>query len=329
MKIAITGAAGFIGQKLIKHFLDNPVIATPTGAQAITELRLFDVIAPPVPAPGNAAIAIDTRVGDITDLDALGQLIDGGVDAIIHLAAVVSSAAEADLDLGLRVNLEGTRAVLEACRTLPSPPLLLFASSVAVYGGDLPAVVRDDTALTPQSSYGAQKVMGEQLINDFSRRGIIDGRVLRLPTIAVRPGKPNAAASSFASSIIREPLQGDTAILPVPEDLSVYLLSPRGVVRNLVHALGISAEHFGGSRSLMLPGVTVTMAQMLAALERAGGPESRARVKTEPDPRIEAIVGSWPAVFETTKADSLGFTADRDMDAIVAAFVEDDRLINE
>lgn len=328
MKIAITGAAGFIGQKLMQQFLAHPRVATPTGEQTVTELRLFDVVEPPLPtkAAAGEAISIHTQVGDITNAGDLDVLLSGGVDAIIHLAAVVSSAAEADLDLGLRVNLDGTRAVLEACRALPAPPLFLFASSVAVYGGELPEVVRDDTALTPQSSYGAQKVIGEQLINDFSRRGIIDGRVLRLPTIAVRPGKPNAAASSFASSIIREPIQGDAAILPVPEELPVYLLSPRGVVRNLVHALSIPAEQFGGSRSLMLPGISVTVAEMLAALERAGGAEARARVKTEPDPRIQAIVGSWPARFATDKADRLGFSADRNMDAIVEAFIEDDRI---
>lgn len=322
MRIAITGAAGFIGQKLVQRFIDTPVVATPEGEQTVTELRLFDVVDAPVPAATD--LTVHTHVGDITNEADLRTLFAGGVDAVIHLAAVVSSAAEADLDLGLRVNLDGTRAVLEACRAMPAPPLFLFASSVAVYGGELPGVVRDDTALTPQSSYGAQKVIGEQLINDFSRRGIIDGRVLRLPTIAVRPGKPNAAASSFASSIIREPLQGDEAALPVPEDLSVYLLSPRGVVRNLVHALSIPAERFGGSRSLMLPGITVTVAEMLAALERAGGATAQARVRAEPDPRIEAIVGSWPAAFDTAKADRLGFSADRDMDAIVAAFIEDD-----
>ncbi len=327
MKIAITGAAGFIGQKLVQQFLAHPVVATPTGEQTVTELRLFDVAQPPLPSQ-RGEVSVHCQTGDITNTADLNALFAGSVDAVIHLAAVVSSAAEADLDLGLRVNLDGTRAVLEACRELPTPPLFLFASSVAVYGGDLPEVVQDDTALTPQSSYGAQKVIGEQLINDFSRRGVIDGRVLRLPTIAVRPGRPNAAASSFASSIIREPLQGEEALLPVPEELAVYLLSPRGVVRNLVHALSIPGEQLGASRSLMLPGISVTVAQMLAALERAGGAEARARVRAEPDPRIEAIVGSWPAQFATDKAHRLGFTADADMDEIVTAFIEDDRIID-
>ncbi|QGM21771.1 NAD-dependent epimerase/dehydratase family protein [Spiribacter sp. 2438] len=329
MKIAVTGAAGFLGQKFIARVLADPHLPTPAGVQPVEELRLLDVTEPMVPGvvpAGSSATrpAVVSQVGDIIDSKALARLLGDSVDVIIHLAAVVSSAAEADLDLGLRVNLDGTRAMLEACRGLPEPPMVIFASSVAVYGGALPDRVRDDTALTPQSSYGAQKVIGEQLINDFSRRGLIDGRVLRLPTIAVRPGRPNAAASSFASSIIREPLQGEEANLPVPEGLAVYLLSPRGVIRNMVHALGIPAAEFGAWRSVMLPGCTVTVAEMLEALERVGGAEARNRVRWEPDPRIESIVGSWPARFETARATALGFSADKDIEGIIEAFCEDD-----
>ena len=327
MKVVMTGAAGFLGQKLIARILADPQLPSPQGPRAVTQLCLFDVVEPPIPAVSSAkSPAISTQVGDITRADDLTQLLGEQADVIVHLAAVVSSAAEADLDLGLRVNLDGTRTLLEVCRGLAQPPMVVFASSVAVYGGALPAVVTDNTALTPQSSYGAQKVMGEQLINDFSRRGLIDGRVLRLPTIAVRPGRPNAAASSFASSIIREPLQGETAVLPVPETLALNLLSPRAVIANMIHALGIPGADFGDSRSVMLPGCCVAVSDMLAALERAGGPAARERVYAQPDAGIEAIVGGWPARFDTAKANALGFSADRDIDAIIAAFIEEDRI---
>ena len=327
MKVAMTGAAGFLGQRLISRVLADPTLPTPNGAETVEELRLFDVIRPALPAGRDTtqeAPAIVTQVGDITAAGDLAQLLGDSVDVVIHLAAVVSSAAEADLDLGLRVNLDGTRMLLETCRGLTRPPMVIFASSVAAYGGPLPDVVTDDTALTPQSSYGAQKVISEQLINDFSRRGLIDGRVLRLPTIAVRPGRPNAAASSFASSIIREPLQGEDAVLPVAEDLSLYLLSPRAVIRNMVHALGIPGSAFGTWRSVMLPGCTVSVGEMLDALARTGGPDARRRVRQEADPRIEAIVGSWPARFDTARAVALGFDGDGDIDTIVEAFLEDD-----
>lgn len=324
MRVVITGAAGFLGQKLVARLCEHGRLPGPDGEASVSELALFDVSEPP--APADAPFAVHCQGGDIADPAALDALLAGGADVVYHLAAVVSSAAEADFELGIRVNLEGTRALLEACRRLPVPPRFLFASSVAVYGGELPAVVRDDSALTPQSSYGTQKAVCELLINDYSRRGFIDGRVLRLPTIVVRPGRPNQAASSFASSIIREPLQGEDAVLPVPDDLALFVLSPRRVVQALVHAAGVPGEAFGGSRSVMLPGITVTVADMLAALRRAGGDAAVARVRREPDPRVEAIVGSWPARFDTAKGERLGFAADADMDAIVAAFIEDDRL---
>lgn len=318
MRVAITGAAGFLGQKLIAGLL--------TGPEPVTALRLFDVVMPKIdPRLDCSNVAISTMTGDISNPADAQSFVDGGVDVIFHLAAVVSSAAEADLDLGLRVNLDGTRILLEACRQLPTAPKFIFTSSVAVYGGDLPDVVTDGTAVTPQNSYGVQKVIGEQLVNDFSRRGIVDGRALRLPTIAVRPGRPNAAASSFASSIIREPLNNETALLPVPESLELYLLSPQGVIRSLLHAVGIEAHQWGSSRTLMLPGISVTVAEMLDALERIGGAAARARVKAQPDPKIESIVGSWPARFDTARANALGFSPDRDMDAIIQAFLEEER----
>lgn len=318
MRVAITGAAGFLGQKLIARLV--------TGPEPVTALHLFDIVTPTLePTLDCQGIEIRSMKGDISNSADIEALLNEGVDVIFHLAAVVSAAAEADLDLGLRVNLDGTRAILEACRSLPNAPKFIFTSSVAVYGGELPEIVTDHTAVTPQNSYGVQKVIGEQLVNDFSRRGIVDGRALRLPTIAVRPGRPNAAASSFASSIIREPLNGETGLLPVPESLPLYLLSPRGVIRSLMHALSLEASAWGSSRILMLPGISVTVADMLDALERIGGATARALVKAQPDPKIESIVGSWPARFDTARANALGFTPDRDMDAIIHAFLEEER----
>ena len=330
MRIAITGAAGFLGQKLVARLCESGRLPTASTAEtgadpAIAELALFDLCEPP--EPEGAPFRVRTQAGDIADPAALTALLADGADVVYHLAAVVSSAAEADFDLGLRVNLDGTRALLEVCRQLPGPaPQLIFASSVAVYGGDLPEAVRDDTALAPQSSYGTQKAVCELLVNDYSRRGFIDGRVLRLPTIVVRPGRPNQAASSFASSIIREPLQGETAALPVPEDTALFVLSPRRVLDALCHAAAVPAEAFGACRSVMLPGVSVTVAEMIRALARVGGEEAVARIEQRPDPRIAAIVGGWPARFDTRKAARLGFTGDADMDAIVQAFVEDDMV---
>ncbi|HEA52308.1 D-erythronate dehydrogenase, partial [Marinobacter antarcticus] len=245
-------------------------------------------------------------------------------DVIFHLAAVVSSAAEADLELGMAVNFDATRALLEGCRSRGlSTTRLIMASSVAVYGGELPEVLDDLTALTPQSSYGTQKAMSELLINDYSRRGLIDGRVLRLPTIVIRPGRPNAAASSFASSILREPLNGEDAVCPVPVDLELFVMSPGRVIDALVHGAEISGADLGNRRSLMLPGITVSVAEMLDSLRQAGGDEALARVKHQPDANIEAIVSSWPGRFTNQRANALGFKGDSDFREIVEAFLDE------
>src|SRR6185295_9927717 len=208
--------------------------------------------------------------GDIADRATVASLIVSGTDAVFHLAAIVSGQAEADTDLGYRVNLDGTRAVLDACRALGSTPRLVFASSLAVYGGKLPAAVGDDTALTPQTSYGTQKAIGELLVNDYSRKGFIDGRALRLPTVVVRPGRPNRAASTFASSIVREPLTGRDAVCPVTPDTVMALASPRRIVAGLVHALDLAGEALGANRSLQLPGFSVSVGEMAEAVRCAG-----------------------------------------------------------
>jgi nucleoside-diphosphate-sugar epimerase len=251
-------------------------------------------------------------------------VISPGTSSVFHLAAVVSGEAEADTDLGYRVNLDGTRAVLEACRALGTCPRLIFASSLAVYGGRLPPDVGEDTPLRPQTSYGAQKAIGELLVNDCSRKGFLDGRALRLPTVVVRPGRPNRAASTFASSIIREPLSGKDAVCPVSPDTVMALASPRRVVAGLVHALDLPGDTFGDNRSLQLPGFSVAVGDMVEAVRRLGGEAAHARIRWQPDPLLQQIVSGWPSALSAPRARALGFTADPDIDTVVHAFVEDD-----
>lgn len=323
MHVVITGAAGFLGQKLARKLLAGATLTGPGGAGGeLRKLTLFDVAAPA------ADILQDRRVkavtGDIGDGALVGGLIAGDVSSVFHFAAVVSAGAEADFDLGMRVNLDGTRHVLEACRRLKAPPRVVFTSSVAVYGGDMPKVILDDTPMTPQTSYGAQKAIGEFLLNDMSRKNFIDGRALRLPTIVVRPGKPNKAASTWASSIIREPLQGQDVECPVDPATEMYLLSPRRVVEAFLRAHELPKEKFGFNRALFLPGLTATVKQMLEGLKRAGGQRAVDRVKFVPDANIRRIVAGWPMRFDAARARSLGFKADDSFDQIVQGFVEDD-----
>src|SRR6266403_4075085 len=313
MRIVITGGCGFLGRRVALGLLER---------RDVDALVLFDNAPSALPLPEDKRITLLT--GDIADLAAVRAAIAPGTDAVYHLAAVVSGEAEADTDLGYHVNLDGTRAVLDACRALGSTPRLVFASSLAVYGGKLPPAVGDDTALTPQTSYGTQKAIGELLVNDYNRKGFVDGRALRLPTVVVRPGRPNRAASTFASSIIREPLAGQEAVCPVSPDTVMALASPRRIVAGLVHALGIPGEAFGATRSLQLPGFSVSVGEMAAAMRRAGGEAAHARLRWEPDPQIQAIVSSWPPVLSTPRAEALGFGRDSNIDEVVAAFIEDD-----
>jgi nucleoside-diphosphate-sugar epimerase len=321
MHVVITGAAGFIGKKLATALLARGAVETASGRQAIDRLTLFDVTqAEGVPDDDR----VHAMAGNITDLAEVHKAIRDDVDGVCHLAAIVSANAEEDFDLGMRVNLEGTRNVLEACRALPRPARLVFASSVAVYGGDMPDMLDDGTILTPQTSYGAQKAIGELLLNDYSRKGFIDGRALRLPTIVVRPGRPNRAASTFASSIIREPLAGQEAICPVGRDAAMYILSPRRVVEALIRAFELPADAFGMTRMLTLPGITVSIGEMVDALEEVAGERVAARVKWQPDPMIQKIVAGWPAAFDARRARAMGFEADRSFADIVRAHIEDE-----
>jgi nucleoside-diphosphate-sugar epimerase len=318
MRVLVTGGAGFLGRKLILRLLDRGAVA----GRPITRITAFDMVEA-------AGLPEDTRLeakaGDIGDLATVATLVGaGGYDAIWHLAAAVSGECERDLDLGYRVNLLGTQNLLAAARRAGNRPLFVFASSVAVFGGPLPNPIPDTQILTPQTSYGAQKAACELLVADFHRKGLIVGTSLRLPTIVVRPGKPNAAASGFASGIVREPLAGVPAICPVPLDAAMYILSPRKVIDALVRAAELPAEALGEVRSLTLPGISYTQGQMLDALRHVAGDAVAARVTVQPDPFIERIVRGWPVYFRTTRAEDLGFTADTSLEEMIRQHIDDE-----
>ena len=323
MKVVITGGAGFLGRRLVNTLLERGTLAGPDGqATSIDTIVVFDAVAPVPPFAADARLQMVT--GDITDRSVLTGVIDAHTTSVFHFAAVVSAAAEADFDLGMRVNLHGTLAVLDACRALPQAPRLVFTSSVATFGGALPDTVDDTTPQTPQSSYGTQKAIGELLVNDYTRKGLIDGRAVRLPTIVVRPGKPNRAASSFASSIIREPLSNLETVCPVRRDTLLAILSPRQAIEAFLLAHDLPGAAWGHTRSLNVPGLSVSVADMVAALQRVAGERPLQHIHWQPDADIQRIISSWPGAFTSARAKRLGFRADASMDDIVRAFIEDD-----
>ncbi|MBC7413566.1 MAG: SDR family oxidoreductase [Herminiimonas sp.] len=321
MKVLITGGAGFLGQRLARKLLARGYLTGRDDMRRdITQLTLIDMVA--APDFGDARVQVIT--GDIAEEAMLRQVIDRDTDSIFHLAAVVSGQAEADFDLGMRINLDASRSLLDVCRACGHQPKVIFTSSVAVYGGRLPVVVQDSTALNPQSSYGTQKAMSELLLNDYSRRGFVDGRVLRLPTISVRPGKPNQAASSFASGIIREPLGGEAAVCPVSPSLRLWLLSPRAAIDALIAGHEIAAAALHGSRTINLPGVSVTVGEMVAALTAVAGPAPAALISFVANPAVERIVNSWPGAWDSTRAIALGLRGDDSFESIVRAYMEEE-----
>lgn len=315
MKIAIIGGHGFLGRLLAREILARGQVVDSAGKlQDVSEVMAIDQVAAEPPLLGVRSI-----IGDISDAGFLTRAIEPDVQAVFHLAAVVSAAAEADFDLGMRVNIDATRAVLERCRALITPPKLVFTSSLAAFG-DPPAMVRDDTPALPHSSYGVQKVIGEYLVGEYARKGFVDARAVRLPTITIRPGKPNKAASSFVSAILREPLQGQRAICPVEPEMQLWVQSPRRATQNLLLAHDLSADEWGGpSRVVNLPGLTVTVAEMIAALTRAGG--DAGLIEWLPDPAIRRLVGSWPVAMNTARADAMGFVGDANIDEIIGDFM--------
>jgi nucleoside-diphosphate-sugar epimerase len=316
MRIVVTGGAGFLGQRLAHAILARGSLVDSGGqTREVTEVALLDVVA----APRIDDARITTITGDLAERAVVERALTRDTASVFHLAAVVSAQAEAEFDTGMRVNLDATRMLLERCRTLAKPPKFVFASSLAVFGGPLPDPVPDDAPVTPQSSYGTQKAVGELLVHDMSRKGMIDGRSLRLPTVTVRPGKPNKAASSFASGIVREPLAGVEAICPVPPQTAMWTTSPRTVIDNIIAAHDADGSRFGPLHALNLPGLCVTAGEMVAALARVAGDEVAARVKWQRDPAIERIVSTWPSRFAAARALSLGLRADADFDSIVRA----------
>lgn len=315
MQVIVTGGAGFLGARLIQTLLEE---GQRIEGETITRVTSIDLASCPLDDP-----RVESWVGDVADKALIERAMGDDTLAVCHLAAVVSSQAEADFELGMRVNLEATQALLDACRAHPRRLRFLFASSLAVFGPGLAQPVPEEVGPQPRSSYGAQKAIGELLVNDYGRRGFIDGRVCRLPTIVARPGKPNQAASSFASSIIREPLAGQRAVCPVAPELPLWLSSPRAVVGNLRHALQLDGDALGEWRTLNLPGITVTVTQLLDALERQVGAETRALVSFEPDAAIDKIVASWPGGLDIERPLSLGFQSDDDVDAVIRAYRED------
>lgn len=309
MQIIITGGAGFIGQALASALSQSGI--------PFDELVLADIVRPAAPTSDSRTRGVEI---DLSLPGAAGSLITGQTGIVFHLAAIVSSHAEKEFDLGWRVNLDITRELLEACRHRKPGIRFVFASSLAVYGGKLPRVVNDYTAVTPQSSYGTQKAACELLVNDYSRKKFIDGRVLRLPTICIRPGRPNLAASSFVSSIIREPLNNEEAICPVLPQLGLWLSSPETVIKNLVHGSQIGESSFGSWRTVNLPGIGVTVEQMLESLGRVAGKSTLQRVRFERDPAIENIVNSWPAAIDNARALAMGFCVDTTFDDFILQF---------
>ena len=321
MRIVITGGAGFLGRKLAQAIADRGRLTDANGVtREVSEIVLVDVAA----ASDMRNDRVRAIAGDLADEGVIRSAFAQPVDSVFHLAAVVSGQAEQDFDLGWRVNVDATRAWLEACRHRASTPKFVFTSSVAVFGGRLPDRVPDDQQLTPQSSYGAQKAVGEMLVHDYTSRGFIDGRSLRLPTVSVRPGKPNKAASSFASGIVREPLSGVSATCPVPANTRMWLTSPRSVIANLIVGHEAPATAFAHARSVNVPGISVAVGEIVAALGRVAGTDAASRVHWQVDDAIDRIVATWPRDFDARFGRSLGMHSDSDFDSIIRQYIADE-----
>jgi nucleoside-diphosphate-sugar epimerase len=310
MTVLVTGGAGFLGTRLIQSLLSGADGPPPTRIVCVDQL--------PSPLTDRRVFS---HVGDLGDPSFTSAAVPADVTVVWHLAAVLSGQSELEPDLATRVNVGGTQALLDACRHARHPPRFVFASTVAVFGGPLPDVLPEDLALRPQTTYGTTKAIAELLVLEATRRGVVDGIACRVPTVSVRPGLPNSALSSFVSGIVREPLRGVESVCPVPLDTRLWVASPATTTANFVHAGRISVEALGPVRTVNLPGICVTPAQMLESLERAAGPSVRALVRLEPDSRIAAVVSGWPGAFDVSRALQLGFVNDRDADALVAQFI--------
>ncbi len=314
MHVMITGAAGMLGARLASLLARRSTLR----GQTIDHLTLLDIAPPRTPA---FAGRIQSRALDISAPQGAAHLLGSRPDVIFHLAAIVSSQAEADFDAGYATNLDGTRALLEEIRAAAYNPRLVFASSTAVFGTPFPDKIPDDFHPTPRSSYGTQKAMAELLLNDYTRRGFVDGVSLRLPTICIRPGAPNKAASGFYSNILREPLAGKPANLPVPDTTRHWFASPASAIAFFDHAAGLDTARIGANRAINLPGLSATVAEQIEALRRVAGQTAVNLITRSPDPALAAIVSTWPQDFDTPRAADLGFTADTSFDQIIAAHI--------
>lgn len=318
MHLLVIGAAGMIGRKLAQKVAATGQI----GGAAVSRVTLADVIAPAAPASGPPCTSVTV---DLSQPGAAARLVADAPDVIVHLAAVVSGEAEVDMDKGYRVNLDGTRALFEALRHATGPvPRVIFASSLAVFGAPFPDRIPDDFALAPLTSYGVQKAMGELLLGDYSRRGFLDGVGLRLPTICIRPGAPNRAASSFFSGILREPLNGQDAVLPVDETTRHWFASPRAAVGFIEHAATMDTALLGDRRSLTMPGLSASVAEQISALRDVAGDAAVARIHRLPDPAVAQIVAGWPRGFDTQRATQAGFRAETSFRQIIDIYLQDE-----
>jgi nucleoside-diphosphate-sugar epimerase len=318
MRVLVIGSSGMVGRKLLARLAsDGRISGVP-----ISHLTMFDVNHHDTPI--EAPFATHALTGDLSNPHQPVALLADKPDIIFHLAAIVSGEAEQDFDKGYRINLDGTRFLLEAIRAAAYVPRLVFTSSVAVFGSPLPDPIPDEHHLTPLTSYGTQKAICELLISDYSRKGLVDGISLRFPTICVRPGKPNAAASGFFSGIIREPLNGLEAQLPVDDEVRHTHASPRSAVGFLLHAAGLDAQHVGNHRAITMPGVAATVGEQIAALRRIAGEQVANRIVRKPDLFIQQIVSGWPQRFDTRKALRLGFRSEQTFDEIIRYYIDDE-----
>ena len=317
MNVLIIGGAGMVGRKLAESIARDGHV----GGREATGLHLADVVEPVSPPGMEATLS----VADLSEPGTAERLIEDRPDLIFHLAAIVSGEAERDFAKGYRINLDGTRMLLDAIHAAPDyRPRVVFTSSIAVFGRPFPEIIPDEFNLTPLTSYGAQKAMGELLLADHTRRGHMEGVSIRLPTICVRPGKPNAAASSFFSGILREPINGQEAVLPVEESVRHWFASPRSAVGFLTHAASLPMDRIGPHASLDMPGLSATVGEQIEALKRVVGEDAAKLIRRERDPEVEAIVAGWPQAFEARRARSLGFEAETSMDAIIRVYLEDE-----
>jgi nucleoside-diphosphate-sugar epimerase len=323
MKVVITGGAGFLGRQLARALLERRTLTAPSGTQEeIEQLVLCDAADASLPAWADSRVELVT--GDISDRRTVAALCDRDDISVFHLASVMSGGSEADFDLALSANVDGGRNLLEALRANAVAPRFVFTSSLAVFGG-LPdsAIVGDATKQTPATTYGATKAILELLVNDYTRKGFIDGRTARLPTVIVRPGTPNAAASSFASSVVREPARGEDVAVPVARDTRIAVIGYRTVIACLVRLHELDGAALGADRALQLPAISVSVDELIDSTTRLAGGRRLGSVTFSPDPAVITIVQSWPACVASTRATSLGFPSDADTDAIVAAYLED------